>query len=109
MPVLLERPEGVIPDTYVSFADDDDFLGAVVVPEPDFGAALARIKAAGLDPGGEALCFSVPPGEHPHMRLLSKADLGGAPSLREMTEEERAIVADNGVAVCRNCLGEVIG
>lgn len=107
-----QRQAGDIPDIWISFADSSGFLGAVVVPgsDPDdnisSAAALASVRSAGLDPGGQALVALIPPsGQFPYMQLLSHEDIKmydeQASCLKDLSDEDRfrvreetAIVSD---------------
>jgi len=101
------------PDTFISFASDDHFLGAVVVALEDHAAALARVNALGLNPGGEALAFSVLPARYPHEILLCKEDLawihGKSPrSLGEISDSEREDLLRGTSTFCE-CCGSRLG
>lgn len=45
---------------YISFADDDAFLGGTVVEAESAEAALMEATSRGLNPGGEAAILEVP-------------------------------------------------
>jgi hypothetical protein len=63
--------------TYCSFADDDGFLGGVIVEASNVVEAAIVASMLGINPGGEVLgapCPSVPP-ERFRNRLLSLDDL----------------------------------
>lgn len=96
------------PDTYISFAIPGRFLGAVVVAEPDFNAAVQRVIELGLYPGGEAACFWVLPNAYPHNRLLTREDLPNATMVKDLGDEEREVVEANCVKVCGSCIGRQV-
>lgn len=45
---------------YISFATDDEFLGAVFTQGDGPHAVLERLARLGINPGGEALVIEVP-------------------------------------------------
>lgn len=100
-----------MPDVYVSFAGPEGFRGVVVVPVETCDCAddeaIDLINAAGINPGGEAVVFLVPPGTYPHFKLLIVADLiaiqGSATKLRDLTDDERELAEDNSVLICEHC------
>jgi hypothetical protein len=102
---VLDRPEGVVPDIYFSFADDAGFNGVVVMEGPDAREAFAKLAALGLNPGGEVLIYSIPPGEMPREQLLSLADLRllGLTPISELPPEDLAQVYEHAVMVCGEC------
>lgn len=104
---ILELPDDITPDTYVSFSAPGQFLGAVVAPAADPDEAMALINGAGLNPGGAALIFLVPPSEYPHLQLMSKEDLiqiqGEATRFGDLSQDQRAMVAENSLLVCTEC------
>ena len=63
-------------DTYISFADELGFLGAICL-EGDLDPidAIAQTHRMGINPGGEALIVSVPTMFLPRNRLLSEDEL----------------------------------
>lgn len=104
---ILELPDDVTPDTYVSFSVPGQFLGAVVAPTPDPDEAMTLITAAGLNPGGQGVIFLVPPGEYPHLQLMTKEDLvriqGEATRLGDLPADQRDAVEKNSLLVCECC------
>lgn len=104
---ILELPDGITPDTFVSFSVPGQFLGAVVAPTADPDEAMALITAAGLNPGGQAVIFLVPPGEYPHLQLMSREDLiriqGEANRLGDLPADQRDAVEKNSLLVCEYC------
>ena len=63
---------------WLSFADADRFLGAVLVPAHSFVEAIKVSWILGLNPGGDVLPVEAPDGFQPRAgwaeRLLSRAD-----------------------------------
>lgn len=105
---ILSIPDGVIPDTYVSFADPDrGFLGVVVAPTDDPGTAIDLINAAGVNPGGQAVLVLVPPAVYPHLRLLSREELvaitGEFVRLRDLPKEQQEAFIANSFLLCEDC------
>jgi len=64
---------------YLSFADDDQFLGGAIVYAPGFVTARAYLSAWGINPGGECRGLPIPPDHVPpkafHSRLLTLEEL----------------------------------
>ena len=64
---------------YLSFADDDRFLGGAIVYASGFVTARAYFSAWGINPGGECRGTPVPPDQVPPMafqnRLLTREEL----------------------------------
>lgn len=97
---------------YLSFASDQEFLGACVVEASDVQSALRRATELRINPGGEVMALVVPRGKERHFPtnvLLSREDMeaiDGAPGrkLREMTDAQRQDVNRNTIGVvCENC------
>lgn len=71
---------------YISFADDDGFLGGVYVEGRNEAEALLRSHALGINPGGEAMLVGPIPPERlrEHVRgedrdrLLTAAEVKGS-------------------------------
>jgi len=97
---------------YLSFATDAGFLGATVVEARDAEDAIAVATALGLNPGGEAAIFEVPPEalDEPDLkaligRLASREEmiaqggqrLGDLPG--DIQDDIRAVAA----RVCADC------
>lgn len=102
---ILTLPDSTIPDTYISFAIPGQFLGAVVIANPNFGEAVARCIELGLYPGGSALCFSVPPGAYPRETLLTRESLSDRVTLlKDMAPKDAAVVLANSTEFCGGCL-----
>ena len=61
---------------FFSFACDEGFLGAVVMPEGDPREQLEKLTRAHLNPGGEVMIFGIPDDDPlPAGCFLSLADL----------------------------------
>lgn len=65
---------------WLSFANDGDFLGVLILEAFGFTDALDRSRKMGLNPGGEVRGYDIDPTEIPEAlrnRLLKKKDLAG--------------------------------
>lgn len=71
---------------WLSFASDDGFLGACIVPGSDVATAAMAAHALGINPGGEVLGIPTPPD---CIDRLPKAFLGRLLSLEECREFDR--------------------
>lgn len=65
---------------WLSFADDEGFLGACLVEAADMVDAVTRTHLQGINPGGEVkIVGPIPPGTMPESypvgRLLAKAEI----------------------------------
>jgi hypothetical protein len=86
---------------YISFADDDGFLGGVVIKGKGFTSAIMASHRLGINPGGEAMGIEIPPDHEPPEsavgRLLSRAEVesffGPGTTLGEYEAEEAAKAA----------------
>lgn len=79
---------------WLSFADDDGFLGVCVVDAPSFPAAVTRSHELDINPGGEVLGYSIPDELSDSLvmdKLITDVDtlrwMGGAP-MEELVEDE---------------------
>lgn len=97
-----------VPDTYISFATPGQFLGAVVIANPDFDAAVEETVQLGLYPGGEAACFLVPAGAYPRNRLLTMEDLPNATMVKDLDAKNRQLVEENCVKFCGSCIARKV-
>lgn len=50
-----------MPLLWLSFADDDKFRGVVITEAEDVGEATQKLYRLGVNPGGQVLCFQIPP------------------------------------------------
>jgi hypothetical protein len=103
-----------VSDFYISFASSDDgFLGATVVAAEDARKALSLVTELGLNPGGEAAIFGIPPdiSESGRVQLASyRGRLVGLAELRAngaLSPQDAPEVQDalDGLAtiVCEDC------
>lgn len=65
---------------YLSFADDEGFLGGVFTEAHGIITAIERVNELGINPGGEVMCFGPGPMPNPGCldRLLSKDEINAA-------------------------------
>lgn len=95
---------------YISFAVPNKFLGACYVEGEDEGAAIARTKELGINPGGQAMLIPVPPhmssvSSLPLNRLISFNELkeGGIERYRAMSDHKRSQIDRIASIVCEDC------
>lgn len=76
---LLEELGNPLGWWYLSFANDSQFLGGVIVEAPGFVTAFAQANSIGVNPGGQVMGIPVPadkvPPAHYHYRLLNLEEL----------------------------------
>lgn len=77
--LLTEESEQSMRWFYLSFADDNGFLGAIYIEARGFVSAVEMTKFLGINPGGEVMGVEVPveylPPEDKREILLSKEDM----------------------------------
>jgi hypothetical protein len=91
-----------MPEFYISFATDEEFLGGTIVEAPFSELATFAATLQGRNPGGEALILELPPDlaenedvRQLRQRLLSKEELlaNGGKILGDFTPEEQEELA----------------
>lgn len=95
---------------WVSFAGDEGNRGVCIVDADDQGAAIAKIKTLGINPGGEAMFFEMPFEALDEIvkwgrdRLIKPEELkvAGYKKLSQCTEEEKHFI-ENHPNVSRVC------
>jgi hypothetical protein len=101
-----------MPLWYISFATDQGFRGATVVEADDAPHALTVATQRGLNPGGEAAIFAIPPeGEsEPDLfairdRLADKAEMMSLQGKRlgDLPEEMQSRVEASAEFACEDC------
>ena len=88
---------------WVSFAGDEGSRGVCIVDADDQGAAIAKIKTLGINPGGEAMFFEMPFEALDEIvkwgrdRLIKPEELkvAGYKKLSQCTDEEKHFIKNH--------------
>ena len=107
--------------SYLSFADDDGFIGCCVVRGSDTGECVTRAWALDINPGGQVLCYTLPPDELAKVpascrevlfrgkagaaAFFAQSGWGEAKSIRE--REAETGMTFGGDLVCESCADEI--